>query len=141
VLRFFRLPPAERRLFIESWFLLLAVHPALRLIPFPELDHWLRRLSAARRGISKAGDVESVVRAVMRAGRFVPASACLSRALAARTLLLRKGYPAILHIGVAKDERSVFKAHAWLTLDGRIIIGSQDETEFTPLVAGWRRPS
>ena len=134
---FFRLPPADRRLSIESWFLLWVVRLGLWLIPFPTLNRILDRGSTPKPGVPAAApaSIDFAVRAVIRASRFVPKAACLTQALAARSLLRRRGCPAVLHIGVLKNEKSVFKAHAWLTCGGKVVIGSQDEEIFTPLLA------
>lgn len=41
-------------------------------------------------------------------------SLCLVRALAARYLMVRKGIPTTLYLGVGKDENGKMIAHAWL---------------------------
>lgn len=67
---------------------------------------------------------ERIVSAVRRCSRVVPRATCLTQALAARKLLEKEGHAADLKIGVAKDG-SILRAHAWLELDGRIILGKR----------------
>ncbi len=66
--------------------------------------------------------------AIAVAGKYMPGTTCLSLALAAQRMLNREGYPAHLHIGVAKDHTGSFGAHAWVESDGRIVIGGQDSS-------------
>jgi hypothetical protein len=58
---------------------------------------------------------------------------CLAQALAAQVLLTRRGYPALLRIGVAKGERQQLQAHAWVESEGKIVIGGSELERYTPL--------
>jgi hypothetical protein len=46
-------------------------------------------------------------------------------------MLARRGYPAHLRIGVAKDEGGRLKAHAWVECEGNIVIGSRGVSQYT----------
>jgi hypothetical protein len=49
-------------------------------------------------------------------------------------MLNRYGYPAHIHIGVAKDHTGSFGAHAWLESEGTIVIGGEESASlFAPL--------
>ena len=61
--------------------------------------------------------------AVHHAALLVPRASCLTQGLAAQIMLARRGLPTTLHIGVKKDEAAPFEAHAWLTFEGRVILG------------------
>jgi hypothetical protein len=50
-------------------------------------------------------------------------------------LLVRQGYPALLHIGAAKGEGGQLRAHAWVESEGRVVIGGHDLGRYAPLVA------
>ena len=50
-------------------------------------------------------------------------ASCLTQALATRTLLNLKGQKSHLKIGVDKDKKENFEAHAWIEKEGKIIIG------------------
>ena len=50
---------------------------------------------------------------------------CLTQALAARWLLGRAGYAAELKLGARRDGDR-FLAHAWLEIDGRVVLGGAD---------------
>jgi hypothetical protein len=55
--------------------------------------------------------------------------------MAAQTLLLRAGYNPQVKIGVAKNENMQFEAHAWLVLEGRVLIGGSEVERYTALTA------
>ena len=72
--------------------------------------------------------------AVELACRYVPAATCLTQALVTRTLLARCGCHAIVRIGVARSETGELQAHAWVEVDGSIVIGgSESQKHYTPL--------
>lgn len=74
---------------------------------------------------------EELARALVSGSRFVPGSTCLVQALAGQWLLQGEGYAPRLRIGVSKAEG--FEAHAWLELDGEVLIGGADESaRFAP---------
>jgi len=79
---------------------------------------------------------DRVAWAVEMASRCTPgAKSCLTQALAAQVLLDRRGYPALLHIGVAKGEQGRFQAHAWLESKGTVVIGGSEQEPFTLLAS------
>lgn len=68
---------------------------------------------------------------------FVPAASCLTRALTLRFLLAQAGADGKIQIGVAINENREFEAHAWVTLEGQILIGGVEEDidRFNTIVA------
>jgi hypothetical protein len=71
--------------------------------------------------------------ALDRASHVVPGTTCLPRALAAAVLLKRMGYPAILHIGVARGSDRPVDAHAWVESRGNVITGGGDLERYAVL--------
>jgi hypothetical protein len=63
-----------------------------------------------------------------------PSATCLTQALAVQVLLARRGYPAILHVGVARHDKEL-KAHAWVESEGEVVIGGFELERYTPLAA------
>ncbi len=137
--RFLRLSAAERRLLIEAMLLLGTIAPGLRLLPFETVRRLLARAAWTPAGSPEAHlpSTEGVVWAVTVASRYVPkavAGVCLTEALAAQTMLARRGYPAVLRIGLAKGEERRLQAHAWVESGGEVVIGGTADLEhFTPL--------
>ncbi|TCJ15480.1 lasso peptide biosynthesis B2 protein [Rubrobacter taiwanensis] len=133
--RLLRRPAAERRLLLKAALLLTATRLGLWLLPFQTLRDWLARL--AETPFRKRDDRlsrESVVWAVETAGRYIsPANTCLTQALATQVLLARRGYPALLHIGVVRGEGGRLEAHAWVESEGSVVIGGFELERYTPL--------
>ncbi len=83
---------------------------------------------------SKGCSTEEVVWAVESAGRLMPwASTCLTQALTAQVLLLRRGRPALVHIGTVKGEGGELKAHAWVESRGEVVIGGHELEQYSLL--------
>ena len=74
-----------------------------------------------------------IVWSVEVTSRYVPRATCLTQAIAAQTLLARRGYRSQLRIGVARDRDGAFIAHAWIEHEGRIVLGEREGQTFTPL--------
>lgn len=123
-LRFFKVSSRERSMFLASFAWLTLYRIGLWVVPFSVTKKWTM---AYRSPVEKTRDAEvvtEIVRAVRSASGFVPYASCLTQALAARKLLGYYGQGADLKIGVTKNEGN-FEAHAWLEIDGRIVLGKQ----------------
>lgn len=78
-----------------------------------------------------------VARRIERLARFVPGSSCLTQALALQFVLGRGGHASSLQIGVRQDGSGNFFAHAWVTCNGRVVLGQRNThlADFTHIVA------
>ena len=136
--RFLRMSADERWLLIRAAVLLQVISVGMRLLPFRTLRR-LIVLAQMNRADSRSADrlpVERIAGAVEAADRHMPGEkTCLTQALAAQTLLVRQGYPALLHIGAAKGEEGQLQAHAWVESEGRVVIGGHNLGRYAPLVA------
>jgi hypothetical protein len=136
--RVLRLPASEQWLLIKAVVLLQVISLGMGLLPFRMLRRLLRSAQKVRAGSSRTNRVsaERIAGAVEAANRHLPGEkTCLTQALAAQTLLVRQGYPALLHIGAAKGEEGQLQAHAWVESEGRVVIGGHDLDRYAPLVA------
>lgn len=134
--RFLRLPGNEQRLLLKAMLLLGAIRLGLWSLPFQTLQRLLARLArtAVRPPTAEWEHKGSVVWAVETAGRYMPPVAtCLTKALTAQVLLLRRGYPALLHIGTVKEDGGRFLAHAWVESGGKVVIGGHELDRYTSL--------
>ena len=127
--KFFLLNRRDRRLLLTSVLWLWAARLGLWLLPFQTVCQFLAKLSPPKPSPSKetSPDIERIAWAVAVASRYVPAATCLTQALAGQILLAQHGEPAILQIGVAKNEAGNLQAHAWVENRGRIVIGASPE--------------
>lgn len=128
--KFFRLSGKEKKIFLQAMVLLFSCRLSLQCKEFKEVvNHYgkqCRQIQPKRSSSVSPGRVAALLEA---AGKIVPFSTCLSRALAGTVLLRTQGYTPVLHIGVAKENDNMLEAHAWLSLDGKIIIGNCPDLE------------
>src|SRR5687767_14096323 len=121
--KFFRLPAAKRRCLISAALLLPTIKGCMVVFRFQTLRGLLAWLTGLPLGIrrSKGGSTEEVIWAVELVSALIPwASTCLTQALTAQVLLLRRGRPALVHIGTLKGEDGDFHAHAWVESRGEV---------------------
>jgi hypothetical protein len=136
--RFVRLPATERRLVVKAALLLGTMRLGLWLLPFQTLRriHVGMMRAPIRVWDKEHSSRESVIWAVETAGRRMPrAATCLTLALTAQVLLLRRGYPALLRIGADKGGTEGFVAHAWVESGGTVVIGDHELERYIPLVS------
>jgi hypothetical protein len=77
---------------------------------------------------------DKVVWAVSTAAKRIPGLAnCLTEALTAKFLLALEGCSSVLEIGVKTSDSGHLKAHAWLRMNGAIILGSSDSGGYVAL--------
>lgn len=136
---FRRLDWPARFLLLEATLVLSGVVVGLRLLRLKRLEKVLGRLMRKPTAPVEL-DADKIVRMVSIASRYVPGtSGCLPRALTAQMLLARRGYDSTVRIGVRKPGDEL-DAHAWLEIDGRVLIGESEEV-YSPLLDIERRDS
>ena len=134
--RLLQLSASERRLLVRTTLLVAAVRTGLWLLPFGTLRRLLaRRRRSSRRAICRTEvSAARIVRFVAIVSACIPDATCLTQAISAVVLLTRYGYASTLRIGVMKTGVARLSAHAWVDLDGRIVIGElPDMSCFTVL--------
>jgi len=147
--RFLRLPAGDQVLVLQAMLLQVGVRLGLWVLPFATLRGLLSRLAAGGRPEVEAGPeglrtARRAVWAVEAVGRQWPAvGTCLIQALAAHVLLGRRGCASNLRIGVKRDERGTFVAHAWLEQGDTILIGGAPHRGYVgmPVLSGLDRHS
>jgi hypothetical protein len=138
--KFLRLPASDRALLLQSTILLLAIRAGLATVRFATLRNGLSKLcsgvAARHPAVANGVDKERVIWAVEAIGRRMPSvGTCLTQALAAYVLLARRGHHSNLRIGVTRDRKGEFVAHAWLEKDGTVLIGGDWSDHYTPMPA------
>lgn len=120
------LRPGERRALAAALPLLAATRAALWLLPSRRVVREVGRLAALPPSApSSAVTPGEVAWAVDVASRLVPGATCLPQAVATHLLLCAHGHAAELCVGVGSDVRGGFRAHAWVELRGRVIVGGR----------------
>ena len=131
---FLALDSADRLATFEAMAALLY---AKALVAGVASGRWHERFAsvgAPRTGTPQGAELEVTRRtrfAIARALRNVPGSPnCLPQALAARSMLQRRGIEADLFIGTRLDGASENRFHAWLKVGDEWVTGLCDETEY-----------
>ena len=135
--RFLSLTPAERRRLVRAFLIVACVRIGLSLLPFPRFQVLLARFTtSSSTKYAAAPSTEKLAQDVRVVSPYVPRATCLTQALAGQVLLAQYGYPAVVHLGVTKEEgQGTFQAHAWMESDGKIVIG-ESEGAYVSLISG-----
>jgi hypothetical protein len=137
--RFRQLSHRDRWFLFKTYALLTGVRLGLWLLPFERLCRVLENLSRSRAdkriGVEGQRFVRRAIWAVDASSKRMPGTVkCLARALTVKVLLNRARCDAKLVIGVAKNQFQKLEAHAWIEVQGRVVIGQLHDLErFTPL--------
>lgn len=130
VVKFFHLSGPEKFIFCRAVYLLLYYRLAL---PRKHFQTLIDRLSNSGSGedmqASPLIPAETLIGLLAAACRVVPFSTCLSRSMAGQRLLMQYGYFPRLHIGVARENSRKLEAHAWLSLNGKVVLGNVPDLE------------
>ena len=125
---------AERRLIAEAVVSLGVARVVILLVPFRRIARRLERRPRGRLAVPDPGLAASVRRAVTTAARHVPWNAvCLPQAMAAKSMLARRGCASTLHLGVARKGADDLMAHAWLEAGNAIVVGESGVDAVTPI--------
>lgn len=123
---FLRLPARERFLYLRTWLLLFRIRLMLWVLPY---RRW-RQIAAQMIRVENERQldrpqVNQITRAVRVMSKYVPQASCLTQALAAQTLLANEGQRSQLRVGVTQNDGKL-EAHAWVQIDGRVVIGGRE---------------
>jgi len=122
--KFLRLRTPDKLLLLSCAWRLAFVRAALALAGYRRLSALLRRRLERPRLRATASQL---IWAVGAAARALPGTACLAQAVTLHYLLARAGQASIIRVGVAKDQRLPFDAHAWVVCEGRVVMGGDSE--------------
>lgn len=117
---------ADRILVAKTFLLVLGCWLGLRILSFRTVRRLFAKIARPQRASPEdhPGQKDQIVWAVSKAStRLLGAGACLPQAIVAQLLLVQKGFPASLEIGVRKSEAGKLQAHAWVIVDEEIVIG------------------
>ena len=83
-----------------------------------------------RLGVGAAAPDE-VGQAVEGAARFVPGAMCVAKSLATQAMLVKRGVPSRVHFGFRRTPEGKVDGHAWVEVDGRVVVGDVGLDDFT----------
>jgi hypothetical protein len=121
----------RRRIYLrEATIMVILAQLAVKMLPAARILASADRAPERIRRFA-TDEVSWVCWAVETAGAWTKAL-CLPRALAAQTMLRRRGIASRLCLGVAR-EGGALAAHAWLEVGGNTIVGGVEVARFTRL--------
>ncbi|MBW4555596.1 MAG: lasso peptide biosynthesis B2 protein [Trichormus sp. ATA11-4-KO1] len=124
-------------LLLTTFITMTMIRLGLRLLAWRNLYKLVGKIVSASPNIPEPDEIvwRRVVWAVEIVSRYmIPKPMCLARALVTHILLAQQGYRTDLRIGVAKNKQGKFEAHAWVEVQGQVIIGkTRNLSYFIPL--------
>lgn len=119
-----RLGPKRVRYAITALGYLALSRVRFAVFPTRRLLGNLSREAVAAAGNTRALDPRLVAWSIAAVSRRLPwRSDCMIQAMAATSWLRAAGYAPEFHLGVRSGAIDDIEAHAWLTLDGRVVVG------------------
>ncbi len=134
--RWLALPARRRWLILEAAALLLIARVAVRLLPFKTLTWFMERPSTrpALDGPARAALKKDVRWANYTAShRLSENIVCFPRALAAQSMLRRRGVATTLFYGAARTAEKGLYAHVWLQDGDEGVVGQRSAVGFAVL--------
>jgi hypothetical protein len=124
----------------RDWLLLVATVGLLARIrlslSLTSLQHVRQRIAADRRAApTRRHGVTMLAWAVRNGARLVPGASCLVQALTLQELLNREGVASIIKLGVREAKPQTLAAHAWVLVEGRVVLGGTEQSlaRFSPI--------
>jgi hypothetical protein len=132
--RWRNLPASRRWLLLEAFVALLAARSSLVLLPVRWIFRWLESPPRHPAVPDSSQIVEEIRWAVLTVARYGPLSfVCFPQALAAHAMLRRRGIRSIMHYGVRRSADRQMRAHTWLEVDHRMLLGGESAMLFAPI--------
>lgn len=119
--RWSRLSSEDWKLFLTAFFLLAIIRSALWVVPYALLGR-IRGYHLRPRAVRSKHRVGRLEWAILAASRRIPSASCLTQSVALHWLMARCGFATNIRIGVAKDSKFNFRAHAWVEHEGRPLL-------------------
>jgi Uncharacterised nucleotidyltransferase/Transglutaminase-like superfamily len=124
----------KRWLLVEAFTTLLAARCSLLLLPVRWIFRWLESPPRNSAAPAAAESVERIRWAVLTVARYGPLPfVCFPQALAAHAMLRRRGIRSIMHYGVRRSADRRLRAHTWLEVDHRMLLGGESAVLFAPI--------
>jgi Uncharacterised nucleotidyltransferase/Transglutaminase-like superfamily len=134
--RILQLAPGDIGLAIEAGFMLTFFRIALSFLPVQKLTRWMSRPHKTHFFISQQKEAQTLRRiewsidAIVR--HFPLTFVCFPQCLAAYFMLRRRHIASKLFYGVAREANQL-KAHTWVKVGDRTVVGGEVESGFTIL--------
>lgn len=127
--------PLSHKLLLIRVFLLLCLAGAANLIlPFKVYAKFLGEINSESTRNPQGVNweyVEKVAQSVKNVSLASPFNfKCLVQATAGKVFIAKKGIESTIYFGVKRDESQTMKAHAWLRVGSKIVLGGEVADEY-----------
>ena len=131
--RFMQMPLQRKWLLAEAFLLLFAARAALRVLPVRAIFRWAAEASSVTPSVTDHDHSAEAVRwAVLTVARYGPLSfVCFPQALAGSAMLRWRRIGSTLHYGVRRSADGQLRAHTWLQVGERMLLGGESAPLFT----------
>ncbi len=127
LIKFLQLPFSKQHLFGEAVLILTATRIILKLLPYKVLRRVLFQPDRFDVFRHQKGTQDDFIWAINKAGKYtLRENSCLALASAGNALLRLHGFPARMRLGFQKSENGEIEAHAWVEINGEVVIGGTD---------------
>lgn len=135
-LRFRTRPLRVKILCLEAYIALLASHFFVFFVPFRYLAKWASTLRPRKAKSGSPQLLEELSWAIDTGCRYSCwRQTCLTRAVAGKALLHRRGYASIIVLGMEPLGIDEVKAHAWLVCEKGIVLGRDGMSKCRPIAS------
>ncbi len=142
---YYRASSAQKHLLWEALAALAIARIVMAFVPFRRIASWLGRPGAESPTTATPEETDTAKAigwAVGVLGRRVPWDGrCLAQALAATSMLRRRGLEGTVTLGVREGKSASFDAHAWLRMGSCMVTGGPGHEEYKPFTTFARRQS
>lgn len=129
--KLFKFSVKELCILLEAWFIFVKWDLLISLTKYETWQHKISLsppLNNTKVNINEGALAKKIIKLSEIAARFqMRKTNCLRRCLSQQQLLKKRGFSAKMHIGVRFEDKKLL-AHAWLTLQGKVI---NDNAEVT----------
>jgi hypothetical protein len=129
----------KKWLLLEAFATLVMARCSLVLVPVRRIFRWMespvgRPARSVPTDAAQSDAIERIRWAVLTVARYGPLSfVCFPQALAAHAMLRRRGISSIMHYGVRRSADRRMRAHTWLEVDHRMLLGGESAVLFEPI--------
>jgi hypothetical protein len=121
-------------LFFRAYFLSAFVKFSLIFLPFRKVLNWQGsvHIESSDQPDEASLDFRKSLQSAMRlCDKYtIWKTECYTQALTAKIILNRKGIPGTIYIGFQKNDKGIYKGHAWLRSYDRIITGGAEKHNY-----------
>ncbi len=133
--KFTHLSRREQMLLIEALFHLTLAQVIILLLPFRWFSSRLGQASTESNKQLSPTQATSAAQVGAAVARMSPHTlwdnACLTQAVAAQWMLHRRNIPSTLYLGIEKESKQKWLAHAWVRCGQNILVGANGYTQYT----------